>query len=182
MFTNVLLKGDQGLPGEIGAPGERGAGEPGAKVSLLHFSNKSTINMKTFVFFMHIKVCSCLLQRIYIYAPLLMILILNYCLYTCVGGTWSSRVIRITRFTWGRWSSRTEGTNLTLITKTFYLLSINTSEKVTLIFVSLCVFQGEPGVSGLRGPEGAAGMGIQGEKVSLSLFLNVYLSKIILTL
>lgn len=67
MFANVLLKGDQGLPGEIGAPGERGAGEPGAKVSLLNFSNKSTINMKTFVFFMHIKVCSCLLQRIYIY-------------------------------------------------------------------------------------------------------------------
>lgn len=35
MFANVLSKGDQGLPGEIGAPGERGAGEPGAKVSLL---------------------------------------------------------------------------------------------------------------------------------------------------
>lgn len=32
-----LLKGDQGLPGEIGAPGQRGAGEPGAKVSL-HFT------------------------------------------------------------------------------------------------------------------------------------------------
>uniref|UniRef100_A0A673J7M3 Collagen alpha-1(XXVIII) chain n=1 Tax=Sinocyclocheilus rhinocerous TaxID=307959 RepID=A0A673J7M3_9TELE len=31
-------KGDQGLPGEIGAPGERGAGEPGAKVSHLHFT------------------------------------------------------------------------------------------------------------------------------------------------
>uniref|UniRef100_A0A673JC47 Collagen alpha-1(XXVIII) chain n=1 Tax=Sinocyclocheilus rhinocerous TaxID=307959 RepID=A0A673JC47_9TELE len=36
-------KGDQGLPGEIGAPGERGAGEPGAKVSHLHF----TLNEKT---------------------------------------------------------------------------------------------------------------------------------------
>lgn len=43
MFENVLLKGDQGLPGEIGAPGERGAGEPGAKVIHLHFIKKSTI-------------------------------------------------------------------------------------------------------------------------------------------
>lgn len=43
MFTNVFLKGNQGLPGEIGAPGERGAGEPGAKVSHLHF----TLNVKS---------------------------------------------------------------------------------------------------------------------------------------
>jgi len=50
MFANVLLKGDQGLPGESGAPGERGAGEPGAKVRFLHFTIKSAINMKTFIF------------------------------------------------------------------------------------------------------------------------------------
>lgn len=34
-----------------------------------------------------------------------------------------------------------------------------------LIFFS---FQGEPGLPGLRGPEGAPGVGIQGEKVRMS--------------
>lgn len=131
---------------------------------------------------MHIKECSWLLYMcIYVYAQLLMILILKYCLYTCVGGTWSSRVFRITRITWGRWSSRTEGTSLTFVTETF-TCSASTHQKKTLIVVSLCVFQGEPGASGSRGPEGAAGVGIQGEKVSLSLLSHVYLSKIILTL
>lgn len=134
--------------------------------------------MKTFVFYMHIKECSWLLQCIYVYAQLLMILILMYCLYTCVGRTWISRVFRITRITWGRWSSRTEGTSLT----SPVTCSASTHQKKTLIVVSLFVFQGEPGASGSRGPEGAAGVGIQGEKVSLSLFSHVYLSKIILTL
>lgn len=31
-------------------------------------------------------------------------------------------------------------------------------------------FQGEPGLPGLRGPEGAPGVGIQGEKVRMSYY------------
>lgn len=36
-----MLKGDQGLPGESGTPGERGLGEPGPKVSRIHFAFRS---------------------------------------------------------------------------------------------------------------------------------------------
>lgn len=84
---------------------------------------------------------------------------------TFVGRTWIYRIVGIAGFARRGWSSRTEGISLTSI--------INPHLKPILPKCThiLYVFQGEPGSSGLRGPEGAAGVGIQGEKV-LTYFHN----------
>ncbi len=149
MFSR-LTQGDQGLPGEVGAPGERGAGDPGAKVSQNSYQQQASILVQYLNFPIH--------KLTWIHES--------------VSG-WAG-IIGVTWFAGpagGRWSAWTEGSSPD------HMMSLQCMcllKMKTVKHACLCL-QGEPGALGLRGPEGAPGIGTQGEKVKKWHFLLSFL-------